>query len=106
MRKYIDICENVSKIKTVAPHAIFKNCLGFPNSKTKEGKWNMNIQMLKAKIVEKGWTVDKLAAKIGMDRSTLYRKLNAIERFTVGEARRIKNALGLTSEEASIIFLL
>lgn len=66
---------------------------------------NVNIAKLKAKMVEKGFTVETLAAKIGIDRSTLYRKLEAIEKFTIGEARKIKVVLDMTNEEAILIFL-
>lgn len=65
----------------------------------------MNIKKLKSKIVEKGLNVEKLANLIGMDRSSLYRKLANPRRITIGEAMRIKDALGLTAEEASQIFL-
>lgn len=65
----------------------------------------MDVQMLKAKIVEKGLSVEKLAFLIKMDRSSLYRKLGNPGRINIGEAMRIKDALGLTNEEASKIFL-
>ena len=54
--------------------------------------------------MEKGWNVEALAAEIGIDRTSLYRKLNDGEKFTVGEAQKIKSALNLTNEEASSIF--
>ena len=64
----------------------------------------MNILKLKGKLVERGMNVEKLASKVRMDRSTLYRKLNNGENFTVGEVKRIKNALKLDIEEANEIF--
>ena len=36
----------------------------------------VNINMLKGKIVERGMNVTKLASEIGIDRSSLYRKIN------------------------------
>ena len=66
---------------------------------------NVNVAKLKGKMVEKGFTVESLAIAIGIDRSTLYRKLDAIEKFTIGEARKIKVVLGLTNAEAIEIFL-
>jgi predicted transcriptional regulator len=66
---------------------------------------NVEIAKLMGKIVEKGFTVDTLAVAIGINRATLYRKLAAIEKFTIGEARRIKAILELTNEEAIFIFL-
>lgn len=64
----------------------------------------MNLCRLKGKIVEKGMNVEGLARAIGIDRSSLYRKLNNFEKFTIGEANQIKEILGLTNEEASSIF--
>lgn len=65
----------------------------------------MNVNLLKAKMVEKGINAEKLAELIGIDRATLYRKLANLDKFTIGEARRIKTALGLSAEEACLIFL-
>lgn len=65
----------------------------------------MKLNKLKAKIVERGMNVETLAEKIGVDRSSLYRKLNNFEKITIGEANRIKAVLELTNEEASSIFL-
>ena len=65
----------------------------------------MNIQMLKGKIVEKGLNVESVAEKIGIDRSSLYRKLNNGEKISCGEAKRIMEVLGLSEEEATLIFL-
>lgn len=65
----------------------------------------MNIPMLRGKMTEKGYNVDRLADEMGKDRATIFRKLNAAEKFTIGEAMAIKSILGLTSEDASLIFL-
>ena len=65
----------------------------------------MNLFKLKAKIVENGINVEALAERIGVDRSCLYRKLNNFDKFTIGEARKIKSALNMTNEEAANIFL-
>ncbi len=65
----------------------------------------MNVNKLKGKIAEKGLSVEKLAQQIGVDRSSLYRKLNNAEKITIGEAMRMKNALEMTPEEATLIFL-
>jgi transcriptional regulator with XRE-family HTH domain len=65
----------------------------------------VNINKLKGKIVENGLTIEKLADNIGIDRSTLYRKINNKgETFTIKEADLILNALNLTAEEAKAIF--
>lgn len=65
----------------------------------------MRSNKLKGKIIEKGMNVEQLAEKIGIDRATFYRKLNDFERFTVGDVLRIKDALGLTTQEAYSIFI-
>lgn len=65
----------------------------------------MNVNKLKGKIAEKGLSVEKLAQQIGVDRSSLYRKLNNAEKITIGEATRMKDVLEMTPEEATLIFL-
>ena len=65
----------------------------------------VNIRKLKGKIVECGINVEGLADKIGMDRSTLYRKLSANgENFTIKEADSISKVLDLTYAEVNAIF--
>ena len=65
----------------------------------------MNINKLKGKIVEKNMNVERLAEMIGIDKTTLYRKLNNAEKITIGEAAKIKVALRLNDSEAYDIFL-
>ena len=65
----------------------------------------MNVAKLKAKIVEKEMNVEALADMIGMDRSGLYRRLNDAEKISIGEAIKMKEALGMTDQEAIDIFL-
>lgn len=65
----------------------------------------MNISKLKGKIVEKEMNVEVLADKIGVNRATLYRKLANAENITIGEALKMKAALGMSNEEANEIFL-
>lgn len=64
----------------------------------------MNVNKLKGKIIEKGINVETLAKRIGVERSSLYRKLNSFERITIGEANRMKDVLELSDEEANDIF--
>lgn len=64
----------------------------------------MNGNKLKAKIIERGLNVEGFASLIGMDRSSLYRKLNNSQKITIEEAVRIKETLEMTNEEASAIF--
>ena len=65
----------------------------------------MDLNKLKGKIVEKGWNVEKLAECIGVERSSMYRKLNNFEKITIGEAKRIASVLELSNEDAASIFL-
>ena len=65
----------------------------------------ININKLKGKIVEQGMTVATLADKIGIDKSTLYRKLsNGGESMSVKEANAIVKALRLSADDAVAIF--
>ena len=65
----------------------------------------VNVNKLKGKIVEQGMNVEKLAKKIGIDKSTLYRKLqDEGESITIKEASLIIEVLKLTAEEAHSIF--
>ena len=65
----------------------------------------MHINKLKGKIVERGMNIEGLAEMIGIDRSSLYRKLNNSEKITIGEAVKMKDALELSDDEAFNIFL-
>lgn len=66
----------------------------------------MDVKSLREKIAESGLTVEELSAVAGIDPSTYYRKMNTDgENFTVAQAKKMATALGLTSEEASRIFL-
>lgn len=65
----------------------------------------VNVNKLKGKIVEQGMNVEKLAKKIGIDKSTLYRKLqDEGESITIKEASLMIEVLKLTVEEAHSIF--
>lgn len=65
----------------------------------------MNIQKLKAKIVERGMNVETLGKNIGVDRSSMYRMLNNPQKITIGRALAIKKELNMTTAEAAEIFL-
>ena len=65
----------------------------------------MNVNKLKGKMVEKGLNVTMLANELGIDRATLYRKLNNKgATLTIREANRIAEILDLTGKEAVEIF--
>lgn len=65
----------------------------------------VNVNKLRGKIVEKGMTVEAVAKAMGIDKSTLYRKLQAAETITIREANAIGKILGLTMQESIDIFL-
>ena len=66
----------------------------------------MNKEKLLSKIKEKKVTIADVANAIGMDKSTLYRKINndVACGITIKEANRIVSFLELSKEEASSIF--
>lgn len=64
-----------------------------------------NINKLRGKIVETGTNVSELAETIGMNKSTLYRKLkNNGEEISIKEAGLIIKTLNLSLEEVNSIF--
>lgn len=64
-----------------------------------------NVDKLKGKIKEMRLTPEKLADMLGIDKSTMYRKLNnGGEDFTIKQADMMSTALSLNSEEAQAIF--
>lgn len=65
----------------------------------------VNVNKLKAKLVENGINVETMAGKMGIDGATLYRRLsNNGETFTIGEADQISRILSLTKDEVNAIF--
>ena len=65
----------------------------------------INIGKLRGKIVEKGFTIRRLAVSIGIDQSTLYRQFeNNGKNMSLRVAESIKRTLSLTREEAMDIF--
>jgi plasmid maintenance system antidote protein VapI len=64
-----------------------------------------NVDKLKGTIIEKRLSPEKVAELIGIDKSTMYRKLNnGGDEFTIKQADSISKVLGLTAEEAQAIF--
>lgn len=65
----------------------------------------VSVNKLKAKIVELGTSVDELSVKVGIDKSTFYRRLSLNgETFTIKEADLISGELHLTRDEVNSIF--
>lgn len=67
----------------------------------------VNVKRLKGKIVEYGISVDILAKEIGINKSTLYRKINSGGgNITVSEVKKISGVLKLSRNEIYEIFFL
>ena len=64
----------------------------------------LNAKKLKGKIVENDLNVSTLAAQIGMDPATFYRRLNGESSFTLAEVDRIVKVLSLSVSDAVSIF--
>lgn len=65
----------------------------------------VNVNKLKGKIIECGLNVTELSSRIGIDRTTLYRKFNSDgKNFTIEEADLISKELKLSCEEVNAIF--
>lgn len=60
---------------------------------------------LKGKMAERGVRQEDLARAVGIDRSTLNRRLKTGEDFTIGEANKVVAFLQLPVEDAIKIFL-
>lgn len=60
---------------------------------------------IKARAVELGITVPQLATSLGINRSTMYRKLKDPGRFTVSELKKLVSVLRWSGREVCDIFL-
>jgi len=63
----------------------------------------IRVNKLKARIVERELTIGAVADRMGIDRSTFYRKMRSGE-FTVGEVRRLSEILALSPSDITEIF--
>jgi predicted transcriptional regulator len=65
----------------------------------------VDVNKLKGKIVEKNLSIGELADILGVDKSTLYRKIsNHGDTFLIKEADLIAKSLNLDVHEATAIF--
>lgn len=64
------------------------------------------IQMnkLKARMVEKGLSIAAVATAMGIDKSTLYRKFREPDKLCVGDVRQLAAILELNDTDAQSIF--
>lgn len=65
----------------------------------------MDATKLKNKMIASGLTIATTAELMGINKSTLYRKMNGREKVTINDAVLLKDILGLTDLEALDIFL-
>lgn len=65
----------------------------------------MNVNKLKGLIIANGMNVEQFADEVGMETSTMYRKLKKFEKITIGEAVKFKQVLKMSDEQAIEIFL-
>lgn len=66
----------------------------------------VNIQFLKEKIEESGMPMTVIAKRSGINRVTLYNRLDGIGEFTASEIIGLTKCLRLTKRERDDIFLL
>lgn len=64
----------------------------------------MNTRLLKARMVEHGYTDVTLSALIGINPATFYRKKNGESDFLRKEIQTMRTALHLTPEDVDAIF--
>lgn len=64
----------------------------------------MDVKALRAKMVLRGISVYSLAERIGIESSTLYKKLRGVTEFTQSEISKIANVLGMSREEILAVF--
>ena len=64
----------------------------------------VNINKLKAKMVENEISVSQLADMVGVNQATMYRRFNGGENFSIKEASEIAKILNLSADELNDIF--
>ena len=56
------------------------------------------------RVVSEGYTLAEVAAKIGMNPATLYRKMSGESDFTREEIQKLRAVLRLSADETDVIF--
>lgn len=65
----------------------------------------VDIDKLKQHMASANISIAELAKRIGIDQSTLHRKFQRRgETFTVGEMHKISEVIGISQEDAMLIF--
>ena len=63
-----------------------------------------NINKLKGKITERGYTIKELAKEVNLCETSLRRKVNGKSEITIKESLKIKEKLNLTNNDYLEIF--
>ena len=63
-----------------------------------------NVNKLRGKITENGYTIKTLATEVGLCETSLRRKINDQSEFTLNETLKVKDKLHLTSQDYLDIF--
>ncbi len=64
----------------------------------------VNVNKLRAKIVENGINIEALANMSGINKATIYRRLNQPDEITIEEADKLVKVLNIDANEALAIF--
>lgn len=64
----------------------------------------VNTNLLKGKIIEKGFTFKSLASAMNLSELTLRRKINNVTSFYIEESILLKNTLNISTDEYIAIF--
>ena len=79
--------------------------IAYNANKKERRSWMVNIQKLKGKMVENGVSVEKMAEIIGVNRSTMYRKLDPNgKNISIKEATIMARELKMSFSEVNEIF--
>lgn len=63
-----------------------------------------NRKKFRGQVIEKGFTLDEIANKIGVNPATLYRKMSGESDFSRKEIQDISAVLRLSDEDIMLIF--
>lgn len=72
---------------------------------TKESGMFMNLDKLRGRLVEKRYTQEKIASKLGLSLRSVNRRLTKQKPFNNNEISKLKKLLNLSNDEVAEIFL-
>lgn len=82
-------------------------CKHIQNVKRKEDSVDrkINTHLFKGAVYSKGFTMQQVANLLKMDKGLFYRKASGKVSFSISEALRVSEILGLTRQETNDIFM-